>query len=60
MNVKNARIAQEQSKELLHTLLNSGLLNNFQMEMELRGILYWKLDLIINVLKFNFHEWIQW
>lgn len=60
MNVKNACIAQEQSKELLQTLLNSGLLNNFQMEMELRGILYWKLDLIINVLKFNFHEWIQW
>lgn len=42
MNVWNISIGQKKSSELLHTLLNSGLLNNFNIEMELGDILHWK------------------
>lgn len=43
MKVWNVSIGQEQSNELLHILLESGLLNNFQIEMELGDMLHWKL-----------------
>lgn len=42
MKVWNVSIGQEQSNELLHILLESGLLNNFQIEMELGDMLHWK------------------